>query len=82
MTDENVDLEKENEQLKAQIEQLSNDNNVLKTAFFTQQIQIVKMKCCGNCKHLGIYFDEETETTHCCIYQNECHNYDKWELAE
>lgn len=44
--------------------------------------QIKKMKCCENCKHLGIYFDEETETIQGCIYQNECHNYDKWELED
>lgn len=37
-------------ELKAQIEQLSNDNHVLKTSFITQQAQIEKMKCCGNCK--------------------------------
>lgn len=36
-------------ELKAQVEQLSNDNHVLKTAFITQSEQIEKMKCCGNC---------------------------------
>lgn len=38
-------LEKENEELKAQVEQLSNDNYVLKTSFITQREQIEKMKC-------------------------------------
>lgn len=42
MTEE--ELEKENAELKAQIEQLSNDNHVLKTAFITQQEQIEKMQ--------------------------------------
>lgn len=40
---------RENELLD-QIEQLSNDNHVLKTSFITQQAQIEKMKCCENCK--------------------------------
>ena len=35
-------LEKENEELKALIDQLSNDNHVLKTSFIVQQEQIEK----------------------------------------
>lgn len=38
--------------LQEQIEQLSNDNHVLKTSFITQQEQIEKMKCCMNCKKM------------------------------
>lgn len=43
------ELEKENAELKEQIDQLSNDNHVLKTSFITQQAQIEKMKNCSNC---------------------------------
>ena len=42
-------LEKENAELKEQIEQLSNDNHVLKTSFIIQQEQIDKMKNKLNC---------------------------------
>lgn len=37
-------LEKENAELKAQIDQLSNDNHVLKTSFIIQKEKIEKMK--------------------------------------
>ena len=41
---ETEELEKENAELKEQINQLSNDNHVLKTAFITQEEQIEKIK--------------------------------------
>lgn len=84
---ENAELEKDkewldntnNEQTKViidlqeQIDQLSNDNHVLKTAFITQNEQIEKMKCCGNCKY-SQYIS--------CPNVRQCSNYSKWELAE
>lgn len=56
-------------------EELKKENAELKA-------QIEKMKNCGNCKHLGIVYDEETETIQNCIYQEECEHHEKWELAE
>lgn len=41
--------EKEIEELQKQVEQLSNDNHVLKTAFITQRKLIEELKCCENC---------------------------------
>lgn len=79
-----LELEKqEAAELKKQIDQLSNDNHVLKTSFITQQDQIEKMKCGGNCKHsyyanTGGCYDMKCRLTYCdCI---NCK--DKWELAE
>ena len=53
-----ADLEKENAELKTQIDQLSNDNHILKTAFITQKEQIeylnseiLQMRCPGNCNN-------------------------------
>lgn len=66
-------IEKENEELKARVEQLSNDNHVLKTSFIMQQGQIEKMKCCGNCDN-NAYCDKEH-------YGNDKGCKD-WELAE
>lgn len=79
------ELTEENEELKAQIEQLSNDNHVLKTSFITQQEQIEKMKNCPNCKN------RYPETKEDYIFCAECSKLDetkdniiltKWELAE
>lgn len=69
-------VEKENAELKAQVEQLSNDNYVLKTSFITQREQIEKMKCCGNCIHFMYGY---------CMTDKSCHinnEYKEWELAE
>lgn len=58
-----------------QIEQLSNDNHVLKTSFITQQEQIEKMKCCGNC----IWGMKEGS----CRYKDSCNaDLNKWEFCE
>lgn len=66
------ELKKENEELKKQIDQLSTDNHVLKTAFIEQQEQIEKMICCHNCKN---FIDKSY-----CI--TPCEEHRKWELAE
>lgn len=47
-----------------------------------QKVQIEKMKCCDNCKHLGIYYDEELGTVANCVYLIDCHDYSKWEGKE
>lgn len=62
------------EELKEQVEQLSNDNHVLKTAFIEQQEQIEKMKCCGNCKDELKQYDRGG-----CP---DCVDLSKWELAK
>lgn len=71
-----TELEKENEQLKVQVEQLSNDNYVLKTSFITQNEQIEKMKRCFNCvkwfSNTELCVSNERGTSIC----------DKWELTE
>lgn len=67
------ELKEENAELKAQIEQLSNDNYVLKTSFITQNEQIEKMKCCGNCSKPCWDFP--------IVRKSEClnNNYSLWE---
>lgn len=44
IVDNYEELEKGNAELKAQIDQLSNDNHVLKTSFITQQEQIKNLE--------------------------------------
>lgn len=62
-------------ELQQQIEQLSNDNYVLKTAFITQKEQNEKMKCCGNCEYELGYNRLRTKenTLFCC----ECRKLDE-----
>lgn len=63
--------------LQQQIEQLSNDNYVLKTAFITQKEQNEKMKCCGNCEYRNNYnFPTLEEPCRKCL------KYSKWKLKE
>lgn len=69
-------------QFNEQIEQLSNDNRVLRTALFTQKIQVEKMKCCGNCKHYkqtSNYLVGTCKGKHNIEGDNICN---MWELAE
>lgn len=74
--EQGLKLKKENAELKAQIEQLSNDNHVLKTSFIMQQEQIEKMKNCLNCDK------EYTNSPDCkdCKYSRKYDGkQDKWE---
>lgn len=69
------------DELKEQIDQLSNDNHVLKTSFIIQQEQTEKMKNVGNCKHAM----ECAKWVEQRIYHNNgkcCKNCKDWELAE
>lgn len=75
------ELEKENEELKAQLERISVTNfNVIEKL----KAQIKKMKCCGNCKHCYLWEDFYINMN-CSLPNtnidlgNKC---DKWELAE
>lgn len=76
-----AELEKENERLKTQIDQLSNDNHVLKTSFITQQEQIGKMKNVGNCKH-SMKCAKWNEKQSYLGLMKFCLNCKDWELAE
>ena len=72
---------KQNLELKAQIEQLSNDNHVLKTAFITQKEQIEKMKCCGNCINRGLEKYIAYPCSECRRWHRELDS-DRWEMEE
>lgn len=71
-------------ELEQQVEQLSNDNHVLKTSFITQQEQIEKMRCCGNCKHYYCSNDTKGKCKLLNPNANKCgfNICAKWELAE
>lgn len=93
-----TELEKENEQLKAEIKQIIERERVVPEHYLCEMIeknkelkaQIEKMKCCTNCKHNNYTYWQ----SHCnnpkvkickLLMQKEeviCANYDKWELKE
>lgn len=80
------ELEKENEQLKEKLEHrncIDCSNHGKQIEVLKLKSQIEKMKCCDNCKHLGIFYDEELGTIANCVYLVECQDgYNKWELKE
>lgn len=87
-------LEKENEELKAQIKCIRMEKGVLEAKLKTYEqlweeqqrvikeksAQIEKMKCCENCKHNIIGKCAELYCQECSYYGVPNQNIDKWEL--
>lgn len=75
------------EEKAAQVEQLSNDNHLLKTSFITQQEHIEELK--SHCKAVDEVNEKMKNFYNCknssralCPNEHKCKGCEDWELAE